>query len=96
MSEEVYCPNCGKPVKESQTKCKCGYELGEIKCPQCNAYNPYANNFCTSCGITLRSSDVIFPQTKPLGCDYGKNNETLLDTEFLKKESLKNPYQINK
>ena len=95
VTEEAYCLNCGRPVKEGQTKCQCGYELAEIKCPQCNAYNQYANNFCTSCGTRLRSSDVIFPQTKPRGCDYGKNNETLLDTEFLKKESLKNPYQID-
>ena len=94
-AEEVFCLNCGRPVKEGQTKCKCGYELAEIKCPKCNAYNPYANNFCTSCGTTLRSSDVTFPQTKPRGCDYGKNNEILLDFEFLKKESLKDPYQID-
>lgn len=94
-TEEIYCFNCGNSVKEGQTKCACGYEFVDIKCPHCKTYNFYRNNYCTSCGKALRSSYVIFPNAIPHGCIYGDNNKLLLDMEFLKKELLKSPYQIN-
>lgn len=94
-TEEVYCFNCGRPVKEGQTKCECGYEFVDIKCPHCKTYNLYTNNYCTSCESTLRSYNVIFPHKSPQGCIRDDNNGLLLDMEFLKKELLKDPYQIN-
>lgn len=55
---EPYCINCGRPVEKDKTKCECGYEFADIKCPKCNAKNAYANRFCTSCGKKLWTSDV--------------------------------------
>ncbi|WP_298525565.1 hypothetical protein [uncultured Methanobrevibacter sp.] len=54
----AYCLNCARPVKEDQVKCECGYELGDIKCPECGEKNAYANKFCTSCGKKIWTSDV--------------------------------------
>ena len=55
---EVRCLNCGRPVEENQTRCYCGFEFGDIKCPDCETKNPYTNRFCTSCGEKLWQSDV--------------------------------------
>lgn len=57
---EPYCLNCGRPVKKNQTNCECGFAFGEINCHGCNAKNPYANRFCTSCGKKLWTSDVYY------------------------------------
>lgn len=78
---EAYCLNCGRPAKKGQTKCECGYEFAEIKCPECNAKNVYANRFCTSCGKKLWESDV-------LGYKY---SERLFENHFLN-ETL--PYSL--
>ncbi len=55
---DPYCLNCGRPVKRDQTKCDCGYEFRDIKCPECGEKNPYTNRFCISCGKKLWRSDV--------------------------------------
>ena len=57
---DPYCLNCGRSVKKNQTNCECGYEFGDINCPDCNAKNSYANRFCTSCGKKLWTSDVYY------------------------------------
>ena len=94
-ADEAYCLNCGRSVKANQTVCECGYELADIKCPKCGTAHPYTTSYCTSCGNTLWHPDVVFSQKiTPHGCIY-ENNNLVLDSTFLKKEALKNPYQIN-
>ena len=55
---EAYCLNCGRTVKKCQRSCECGYELGDVSCPECNTKNAYTNRFCISCGKKLWTSDV--------------------------------------
>lgn len=55
---EASCLNCGRPVKKGQTRCSCGYEFADIKCPECRTINEYSNRFCISCGEKLWRSDV--------------------------------------
>lgn len=56
---EASCLNCGRPAKKGQTRCVCGYEFRNIRCPECGTTNEYANRFCTSCGEKLWRSDVF-------------------------------------
>lgn len=93
-SNESYCLNCGRPVKKNQPKCQCGYEFADINCPYCKTSNEYTYNHCTSCGKDLWSSDVTFANVLPHGCTYD-DSRILLDWDFLKKEIVKNPHQIN-
>ena len=53
-----HCLNCGRKVEKGQMSCKCGYELGDVNCPECNTKNAYANRVCTVCGKKLWTSDV--------------------------------------
>ena len=55
---EPYCLNCGRTVKKGQMSCKCGYELRDVNCPECDTKNTYTNRFCTVCGKKLWTSDV--------------------------------------
>lgn len=57
-SPQPYCLNCGRQALEGQAICGCGYEFADIACPYCEAENPYANRFCSSCGRKLWRSDV--------------------------------------
>ncbi|MBR0272244.1 MAG: hypothetical protein IJQ68_09720 [Methanobrevibacter sp.] len=78
---EAYCLNCGRPAMKGQKKCECGYEFGDINCPECNTLNSYTNRFCTSCGEKLWTSNVY---------DY-KYSESLFEKHLLK-ERL--PYSL--
>ena len=51
--QDSYCLNCGRPVKEGQENCECGYEFADITCPECNEKNAYTNRFCMYCGEKL-------------------------------------------
>ena len=55
---EASCLNCGRPVNKGQTRCVCGYEFRDIRCPECGTINEYTNRFCISCGEKLWASDV--------------------------------------
>jgi hypothetical protein len=55
---EPYCLNCGRPVREDQLKCDCGYGFADITCPGCGVKNEYANKFCPDCGEKLWRHDV--------------------------------------
>jgi hypothetical protein len=58
VNPDPYCLNCGRSVEENQAKCDCGYELGDVICPECGVKNEYANRFCTDCGKKLWRADV--------------------------------------
>ncbi len=92
--EEIYCLNCGRPFKEGQSKCECGYEFADVKCPKCGTYNEYTDNYCTSCGNVLRNYNTPVRHINPRGC-YTRDNQIFLDMDSLKKELFKNPYKIN-
>jgi predicted amidophosphoribosyltransferase len=94
-SKESYCLNCGRPVRDGQMKCECGYEFVDMKCPNCRTFNPYTYNFCTSCGKKLMSHDLKFQLKPPRGCYSGNTDRLILDIDFIKKESLKDPYRID-
>ena len=55
---EPYCLNCGRHVKNNQSKRECGCEFRIIDCPKCYVKNAYANRFCTECGKKLWKSNV--------------------------------------
>ena len=58
--QDPYCLNCARPVEKGQKNCECGYEFGDITCPECNAKNEYTNRFCTSCGEKLWQYKVYY------------------------------------
>ena len=84
--DDAYCLNCGKPVKKNQTKCSCGYEFTDIKCPKCSAINQYKDKYCISCDEKLWKPYATFPDTPPQGWVY--DNKGLIDEKFLKKTLL--------
>lgn len=55
---QAVCLNCAMPVKKDQLICECGYTLNDIRCPNCNTLNSYANRFCISCGEKLWTHNV--------------------------------------
>lgn len=49
--DEIYCPECGKPVKKNAVFCvHCGVQIGDIKTSSKReaAYNPYAKSKATA------------------------------------------------
>ena len=61
---QPYCLNCGQGVEKGQKMCVCGYKLGDVNCPECNAKNAYTNRFCTSCGEELWTN-YVYSYTYP-------------------------------
>lgn len=90
---EPYCLNCGRPVAIGQIRCECGYEFADVKCPHCATANEYANNYCTFCGKRFWNCLTAFPDLLAIGCKF--EDGTVLDTDFIKKELVKTPHQIN-
>ena len=90
--KDVYCFNCGRPVGKNQEKCQCGFEFKDVRCPNCCEWNSYTSNTCVSCGKPLWSHNVVFDTLPPKGCGYGKNKELVIDSDFIEKQVLKNPY----
>ena len=90
---DPHCLNCGRSVEVGQTKCECGYEFADFKCPHCGEMNEYTNRFCTSCGKGLWSSSVKFPDAAPKGCIF--DDRLIIDSKFLEREVVKTPHQID-
>ena len=75
---EASCLNCGRPVNKGQTRCICGYQFSDIRCPECGTINEYTNRFCISCGEKLWRSDVY---------DY-RYGESYFEYHLIFKEAL--------
>ena len=45
-----FCGNCAQPL------------AGDIKCPECAAVNPWPQNFCNTCGVSLSSVELAPPR----------------------------------
>ena len=45
-----FCGNCAQPL------------AGDIKCPECAAENPWPQNFCNACGVSLSSVELAPPR----------------------------------
>ena len=91
---DAYCLNCGRPVRDCQTKCECGYEFKDIVCANCKKTNPYTNTFCTFCAKRLWSHDFKFPNERPQGCRY-ENNTLIFDWNILKEKITANLQKSN-
>ena len=64
VSKDACCLNCGRPVKDTQSRCPCGYELADITCPKCKTPNSYTNSYCISCANPLRQSNEVLKNPK--------------------------------